>query len=109
GGMLGGLVGGTAFMLPQPLAAGRALDLPLYALGCGFLIWGAESYRRLASRLQNEEDLRKLAVEELAHRLKNKIATIQSILSFRRDQPRIRDAIFARLVALAGTPVLFYW
>src|SRR5262249_57226321 len=50
--------------------------------------------------------LRKLAVEELAHRLKNKIATIQSILSFRRDQPRIRDAIVARLVALAETDEL---
>src|SRR5262249_41757877 len=57
--------------------------------------------------LQNEEDLRKLAVEELAHRLKNKIATIQSILSFQlRDQPRIRDTIVARLVALAETDEL---
>jgi two-component sensor histidine kinase len=105
--LLGGLVGWAAFMPPHPLAPGRALDLPLYALACGFLIWGAESYRRLASRLQNEEDLRKLAVEELAHRLKNKIATIQSILSFQlRDQPRIRDTIVARLVALAETDEL---
>jgi len=105
--LLGGLVGWAAFMAPHPFAPGRALDLPLYALACGFLIWGAESYRRLASRLQNEEDLRKLAVEELAHRLKNKIATIQSILSFQlRDQPRIRDTIVARLVALAETDEL---
>jgi two-component sensor histidine kinase len=94
-------------MPPHPLAPWPALDLPLYALACGFLIWGAESYRRLASRLQNEEDLRKLAVEELAHRLKNKIATIQSILRFQlRDQPRIRDTIVARLVALAETDEL---
>ena len=105
--LLGGLVAWFAFMPPHLLAPWRALDLPLYAVACGFLIWGAESYRRLASRLQNEEDLRKLAVQELAHRLKNKIATIQSILSFQlRDQPQIRDAIVARLVALAETDEL---
>jgi TRAP-type C4-dicarboxylate transport system permease small subunit len=67
--LLGGLIAWAAFMPPHSPAPWHALDLPLYALACGFLIWGAESYRRLASRLQNEEDLRKLAVEELAHRL----------------------------------------
>ena len=49
---------------------GRELELLMYVLACGFLIWGADNYRRLAERLQKEEDLRKLVVEELAHRLK---------------------------------------
>jgi HWE histidine kinase len=40
--------------------------------------------------------LRTLAVEELAHRLKNKIASIQSIISYQlREQPRLRDDIKA--------------
>jgi hypothetical protein len=73
-------------------------------LACGFLIWGADNYRRLAERLQKEEDLRKLVVEELAHRLKNKIATIQSIISYQlREQPGLRNDIVARLVALSAT------
>ena len=43
-------------------------------------------------------------MEELAHRLKNKIASIQSIISYQlREQPRLRDDIIARLVALAAT------
>jgi two-component sensor histidine kinase len=45
-----------------------------------------------------------LVVEELAHRLKNKIATIQSIISYRlREQPALRDDIVARLVSLSAT------
>ena len=80
---------------------GRELELLMYMLACGFLIWGADNYRRLAERLQKEEDLRKLVVEELAHRLKNKIATIQSIISYQlREQPGLRNDIVARLVLL---------
>ena len=46
----------------------------------------------------------KVVVEELAHRLKNKIATIQSIVSYQlRGHLELRDAIVGRLVALSGT------
>jgi two-component sensor histidine kinase len=107
GALLGGVVGYAVFMPPSLLASEVALELAVYASASGFLIWGAECYRRLVSRLRNEEDLRKLAVEELAHRLKNKVATIQSILSYQlRDQPRLRDDIAARLVALSETDEL---
>ena len=55
-------------------------------------------------RLEDEEKFRKLAVEELAHRLKNKLATIQSIISFQlREEPQVRDAILRRLSALSAT------
>jgi two-component sensor histidine kinase len=55
-------------------------------------------------RLEEEEELRKLAVGELAHRLKNKIATIQSVISSRlRNEPRIRDAILSLLSSLSAT------
>ena len=86
------------------LTRGRELELLTYALACALLIWGAESYRKLATRLQDEEILRKIAVEELAHRPKNQIATIQSIISQQlRDLPERRDDIVGRLVALSAT------
>jgi two-component sensor histidine kinase len=62
------------------------------------------SYRRLAGRLEEEENLRKLVVHELAHRLKNKIVTIQSIISYQlRGQPQLKANIIDRLVALSAT------
>jgi len=52
------------------------------------------SGRPISSRseaLEDEEQLRQLAVHELTHRLKNKIATIQAIISVQlRDQPQVR-------------------
>jgi hypothetical protein len=100
----GGLVGWWAFLSPHvgffPLRIAGELELPTYAVACALIIWGADSYRRLAARLREEERLRTLAVEELAHRLKNKIASIQSIISYQlREQPRLRDDIIARLEA----------
>ena len=48
-----------------------------------------------------KKNFRKLAVDELAHRLKNKIATIQSIVNFRlREDPEIRNDINSALSSL---------
>ena len=104
----GGLVGWWAFLLPHfgffPIEISGELELLTYAVACALIIWGADSYRRLAERLRDQERLRLLAVEELAHRLKNKIASIQSIISYQlREQPQLRDDIVARLVALSAT------
>jgi two-component sensor histidine kinase len=83
---------------------GQKIDVLIYFIASLFVVWGAEHYRGLIKRLQDEENLRKLAVEELAHRLKNKIATIQSVLSYQlREHPRLRDDIIARLIALSAT------
>jgi PAS domain S-box-containing protein len=57
-----------------------------------------------AATSQGEERLRKLAVEELGHRLKNKIAMIQSIINYElRESPELRNEITDRLVALSHT------
>jgi two-component sensor histidine kinase len=106
--IVGGLIGWWAFLSPHvgffPLRIAGELELLTYAVACALIIWGADSYRRLAARLREEERLRTLAVEELAHRLKNKIASIQSIITYQlREQPRLRDDIIGRLVALAAT------
>ena len=106
--IVGGLIGWWVFLSPHvglfTLGSAGELELLTYAIACGLIVWGADSYRRLAKRLREEEKLRTLAVEELGHRLKNKIATIQSIVSYQlREQPQLRNDIIARLVALAAT------
>jgi two-component sensor histidine kinase len=112
---LGGLIGWWAFLPPHfsflSFKSEGELELVIYLAACAFIIWGADSYRRLVRRhrdltvrLLEEEKFGKVVVEELAHRLKNKIATIQSIISYQlRGQPELRDAIVGRLIALSGT------
>src|SRR5271154_657367 len=113
--ILGGLIGWGAFLPPHlaffVLKPKSELELAAYVAACGFIIWGADSYRRLvhknrdvAASLLDEEKLRKVAVDELAHRLKNKIATIQSIVSYQlRGHPELRDAIVGGLFARSRT------
>jgi two-component sensor histidine kinase len=101
--VLGAITAWFAF-IPHPISSGHEIKVLAYVLACGLIIWGAELCRRLQKRIGDEEKFRKLAVEELAHRLKNKVATIQSIISFQlRDEPEVRDAILRRLTALAAT------
>ena len=103
----GGLIGWWAFMTPHfifALTLGQQINLVTYAFACGLIIWGADHYRKLLKQLEDEEKFRELTVDELAHRLKNKLATIHSIISFQlRDDPQIRDAILSRLTALTAT------
>ncbi len=105
---LGGVIGWWAFMSPRftflPLTAGQSIGLALYLIACIAIVWGADRYAALAARLADEEDLRKLAVEELAHRLKNKVATIQAIISSRLwNNPQSRDAVLSLLNSLSAT------
>jgi two-component sensor histidine kinase len=93
------------------LRTGQELNLLAYFFAALVVAWGADRYRRLAERLEQEikrrdaeENFRKLTVEELAHRLKNKVATIQSIINSQiRTQPQIRENIMKRLNALSAT------
>jgi two-component sensor histidine kinase len=63
--------------------------------------------RRLEKSLKDEEELRSLAVKELGHRLKNKVATIQSIISYQlRHNATARDTILHRLSALSSADML---
>jgi two-component sensor histidine kinase len=86
---------------------GDAIALVTFAVLSFLIVGTADYFRRLAKRLEDEEHLRQLAVQELAHRLKNKIATIQAIISVQlRDQPQVRTDILARLQALSATDQL---
>jgi two-component sensor histidine kinase len=106
--ILGGVIGWWAFMPPHftffPVTLGQQIGLLTYFFASLLIVWGADHYCKITKRLEDEEEFRKLAVDELAHRLKNKLATIQSIISFQlRDDPPIRDAILRRLAALSAT------
>jgi two-component sensor histidine kinase len=89
---------------PLSRTFGQVVSLSIYLFASAIIVWAAEHYRELTKRLKDEEHFRKLAVGELAHRLKNKIATIQSVIAFQlRDNPEIKDAIISRLAALSAT------
>jgi hypothetical protein len=87
-----------------------ALLLMFWAV-CGLTIWGVEHYRSIASherqisrRLIEEEEYRKLVVDELQHRLKNKLSTIHAVLhQILQDQPKIWAGIDQRMRALSAT------
>lgn len=106
--LLGGFVCWWLFLSPLtsllPLSRADEINLLSYFVASALIVWASDHYRRLTKRLRDEETFRKLAVDELAHRLKNKVATIQSIVSFRlRDYPEARDDITGSLAALMAT------
>jgi two-component sensor histidine kinase len=106
--LVSALIGWWAFIPPHfvfgPLTPSVATKLFVFVFASVLIVWGADRYRELLKRLEAEEEFRKLATTELAHRLKNKIATIQSVISARlRDDPKRRDAILSLLNSLSAT------
>jgi two-component sensor histidine kinase len=107
GGLLGVLInfGGTA---ADPA---RAVLLAIFLGVSGLTIWGVAHYRailmqqrRISQRLIEEEKYRKLVVDELQHRLKNKTSTIHAVLRQVLDgQPQAWSNIDHRLRALSAT------
>lgn len=85
--------------------------LAIYTIVCGLTIWGVEHYRSVASKqreisksLIREEAYRKLVVDELQHRLKNKVSTIHAVLhQVLQDQPQVWASIDQRMRALSAT------
>ena len=92
----------------------RLMLLAIFAVVSGLTIWGVEHYRSLTARqreisrrLIREEEYRKLIVEELQHRLKNKLSTIHAVLhQALQNQPRVWESVDHRLRALVATDEL---
>jgi HWE histidine kinase/Domain of unknown function (DUF4118) len=106
--LLSAVIAWWAFLPPHfaftPLTPGVETKLLAFLLACALIIWGANRYRWLLNRLEAEEELRELAVGELGHRLKNKIATIQSVIGAKlRNEPQIRSEIMGLLTSLSAT------
>src|SRR6202012_3564387 len=92
----------------------RLVLLVIYSIVCALTIWGVEHYRSVASnqreiakRLIREEEYRKLVVDELQHRLKNKLSTVHAVLhQVLQNQPQVWFSVDHRLRALAATDEL---
>jgi two-component sensor histidine kinase len=106
-----GALGVTVNFSEAAVDSARFALLAIFWAVCGLTIWGVEHYRSIASdqrgiskRLIQEEQYRKLVVDELQHRLKNKLSTIHAVLhQVLHDQPQIWARIDPRLRALSAT------
>jgi two-component sensor histidine kinase len=89
----------------------RFVLLVIFWAVCGVAIWGVEHYRSIAAqqqevakRLIQAEEYRKLMLDELQHRLKNKISTVHAVLhQVLHDQPQVWASIDHRIRALSAT------
>jgi two-component sensor histidine kinase len=106
----GGLLG---FVLNFGIVSHRIALLALfaiYAIVAALIIWGIEHYRAIAARqrtlsdrLIKEEKYRKLIVDELQHRLKNKLSTIHAVIhQVLHNQPEVWSKIDDRIRALSA-------
>ena len=109
--LAGGALGVSLNFNDASADAARLALLVIFLVVCALTIWGIAHYRSIASqqreiskRLTQEEDYRKLVVEEFQHRLKNKLSTIHAVLHLvLQDQPKIWDSIDHRIRALSAT------
>jgi two-component sensor histidine kinase len=107
----GGALGVTVNFSDARADPARLALLLIYWVVCGLTIWGVAHYRsmvaqqrQIAKRLIQEEEYRKLLVDELQHRLKNKSSTIHAVLhQVLLDQPQIWAGIDHRIRALSAT------
>jgi two-component sensor histidine kinase len=107
----GGVLGWSLSFGGAPADGARLLLLAIYLVVCGLTIWGIVHYRSIAARqrgiarrLIQEEEYRKLVVDELQHRLKNKLSTIHAVLhQVLRDRPLVWTSIDHRIRALSAT------
>ena len=109
--LVGGMLGLTLNFGDASTDFARLALLAIFLIVCGLTIWGVEHYRsvaaqqrEIAKRLIEEEEYRKLVVDELQHRLKNKLSTIHAVLhQVLQDQPQIWASIDQRMRALSAT------
>jgi two-component sensor histidine kinase len=109
--LAGGLLGVVLNFSETPPDRARFVLLAIYWGVCALTIWGVEHYRsllieqrRVSKRLIEEEEYRKLLVDELQHRLKNKLSTVHAVLhQVLHDQPEVWARIDPRLRSLATT------
>src|SRR3979411_2707866 len=109
--LAGGALGVSLNFNDASADAARLALLVIFLVVGGLTIWGIEHYRSIASqqrqiskRLIQEEDYRKLVVEEFQHRLKNKSSSIHAVLHLvLQYQPKIWDSIYQRIRALSAT------
>ncbi len=105
---IAGVYAWWAFMSPQHafvlLSTDQVIDLLVFCCSSSLVIAAAESYRRLARKFYEIEHSNKIVIDELNHRVKNKLATVQAILSHElRNNRDVWNTITARLAAISKT------
>jgi two-component sensor histidine kinase len=109
--LIGGTLGIALNFNGTSIDYARIVLFAIFLLVCGLTLWGIEHYRvvairqrDIAKRLIQEEEYRKLVVDELQHRLKNKLSTVHAVLhQVLQDQPAVWATIDGRLRALSAT------
>lgn len=105
--LLSGLVAWWAFLPPRfewgSLTSQQIIDLCLFFAAAALVVWVAGRYRGMVRRLDEEERYRQVVVDELGHRVKNKLATIYAILRHElRGHSDIWQSVSGRLRALSA-------
>src|SRR6185437_6936699 len=99
--LLGGLFAWGAF------AGSQFIGVMIYIVVSIITVVAADHQRRLIAAFEAEAELRKLLIHELDHRLKNKIASIQAIISYQlQDQQEVLHRVVRRLAALSSADAL---
>jgi two-component sensor histidine kinase len=107
GGIVAWLFYDPSFAAPAHVFGDQIGDFGLYGMSSGLIIWASEHYRRLIRSLDEEEHYRRLVVDELNHRLRNKFAVVHAILRHElRTHREVRTRILDRLSALAAADEL---
>jgi two-component sensor histidine kinase len=109
--LVGGTLGIALNFSDASIDSARIVLLAIFLAVCGLTLWGIEHYRSvavrqrdIAKRLIQEEEYRKLIVDELQHRLKNKLSTVHAVLhQVLHDQPAVWATIDGRIRALSAT------
>jgi two-component sensor histidine kinase len=105
--VLGGFVAWWIFFEPRFVwvfsAKEHFVSVCLYLFAGALIVWTANQYRIVLARIDEEEKFRRIIVDELSHRVKNKLATIYAVMRHElRDQPDIWDSVSGRLQALSA-------
>jgi two-component sensor histidine kinase len=81
----------------------HVVSICLFVIASAAIMWIAQQYRVLLRRLDEEENYRQVVVDELGHRVKNKLATIYAILRHElRGHDDIWQSVSGRLRALSA-------
>ena len=105
--VLGAVISWYVFVPPRfsmsSLSTADLVSLGLFFFAALAIIWIADRYRAVLRRLDEEESYRKVVVEELGHRVKNKLATVYAILRHElRGHRDVWESAAGRLRALSA-------
>ncbi len=103
GGILTWFFFDPSFAGPAYAFSDQVGDFALYFLSSALVIWASEHYRLVIRKLDEEERYRRLVVDELNHRLKNKLTVVHAVLRHElRSHADISTRVLDRMRALSA-------